>query len=174
MRRSLMIATFASLLSLSAGCGAPPEELEAAGLEATGEVAQPVTLGYGLSVSARWFYAYVGTPTYGSTPQPVLRVDVLVDDAAVRQQVSGFDGREQVFVLVPKRLNGNLVWERHALNWAGTRSVNGKTMDLHESPMITGVDGTTLQTHGVAVGLDTNVGTHWGQQSGQNWPVTQS
>jgi hypothetical protein len=44
-------------------------------------------------------------------------------------------------------------------------------IDIHESGSVWGVDGPTLQTNGVAVGLDTNVGTIWTQAPGQNWPV---
>ncbi len=70
----------------------------------------------GVSVSATYRDVVVGTPTYGNdATAPVLTVRVEVDDAAIRAQVPGFDGREQVFVRGPKLKSGGTVWESHAL-----------------------------------------------------------
>lgn len=162
-----------SMLTL-AGCAFEADE-EAANLEAIDIWSEGLTAVSGVTVAATYQEVVTGTPTYGSpATSPVLAIHVEVDDAALRSQFPSFDGMEGAFALVPKQKNGALVWESVALTWKGT-TLKGYyaqiKVDIHESGSIWGVDWTTLQAHGVAVGLNTNVGTVWAQSSGQNWAV---
>jgi hypothetical protein len=175
VRRFLLSAVLASVFALSTACGGTPEaEVEAPA--SLGQSAAELTVSSGVIVSATYSYVVVGTPTYGNdATAPVLTVRVEVDDAAIRAQVPGFDGFEQVFVQVPKLQGGSVVWESHALTWKASRMGGYYAQiryDIHESGSIWGVHGPTLEQHGVAVGLNTNVGTLWAQQPGQNFPVT--
>jgi hypothetical protein len=129
----------------------------------------------GVTTVATYQEVVTGTPTYGyPATSPVLTIHVEVDDAALRKQFPSFDGMESAFALVPKQINGALVWESVALSWTGTTSKGyyGQiVIDIQESGSVWGVDWPTLGAHGVAVGLTTNAGTIWTQAPGQNWPV---
>jgi hypothetical protein len=175
MRRLLFSAALASVFALSTACGGA-SSVEVDSPERLGQSSGELTVSSGVTVSASYSYVVVGTPTYGNdATAPVLTVRVEVDDAALRAQVPGFDGMEQAFVQVPKRKNGVVVWESHTLTWKASRMGGYYAQiryDIHESGSIWGVDGPTLEQNGVAVGLNTNVGTLWAQQPGQNFPVT--
>lgn len=98
-----------------------------------------------------------------------------VDDAAIRAQRPGFDGFERPFVMLPAEHNGQVTWYRHELQYRGPGIAGPwkpNLVDTYELPEVTNVDRAALQKYGVAVGLETNVGTIWAQKPGENFGVT--
>lgn len=171
---SLSVLAFALL----AGCGLAPEAAEEAGDErsAVASRQQGLVSTSGIRVSATYQEVVTGTPTYGDpATSPMLRVQVEVDDTALRTAYPRFDGMERVFVRVPKLQSGALIWESVALRYSGQtrRGYYGEiVIDLHDSASIWNVDWPTLSRYGVAVGLDTNLGVIWAQNEGKNHAVT--
>lgn len=115
-------------------------------------------------------------PTYGTQfrDQSSLGVRVKVDDARLRQQFDGFDGLERPFALVPKEENGAVTWERHPLTYRGPGRegfYGERKVDQYELDALQNVDRRALEQYGVAVGLETNVGTLWAQDPGDNQKV---
>ena len=164
----LRAALLALSLTLPVAC-APVEADDAATWDA-----DAVTLRAGVTVDARYSHAFVGTPTYGSQQTPFLRVVVTVDDAAVRRAHPGFNGFEAPFARVPRASAGRVVWETVPLRYAGTSSAGyygQERRDRYELATPRAIDLATVQRLGVAVGLETNVGTLWAQDLGQNFPV---
>lgn len=134
------------------------------------------TITDGVVTTAEWRDLVVGTPTYGDpATEPFLRLEVVVDDAAVAAQVGGFDGLEQVFALVPRRLgDGSLRWESVDVPFVGPElsGYYGEVRrDRHETEWLRGLDVATARELGVAFGMDTNVGTVWLQGPDENTPV---
>jgi hypothetical protein len=161
-------ALLALTLSLPVAC-APVEDDTAATWDA-----DAVSLRSGVSVDARYRHAFVGTPTYGSAQTPFLTVAVSVDDVAIRRAHPGFNGFEAPFVRVPRTVDGRVVWESVALRYTGTFTAGyygQERRDRYELAASRAIDLATVQRLGVAVGLETNVGTLWAQEPGQNFAV---
>ena len=164
----LRTALLALSLSLPVACA--PVEDDATATWGT----DAVSLRTGVTVDARYRFAFVGTPTYGSEQTPFLSVTVAVDDVAIRRAHPNFNGFEAPFVRVPRTSNGRVVWESVALRYAGTFTVGyygQERRDRYELASPRAIDLATVQRLGVAVGLETNVGTLWAQEPGQNFPV---
>lgn len=117
--------------------------------------------------------------------QPQLTVSVTVDDEKVRSRADHFDGKERPFLLVPTTGAQSIDWKRveFADGFRRPRSFLGAPsgVDAEGNRVDTYVDHISLRTlnttpellaeHGVAFGIDTNVGTLWGQEQGQNHAV---
>ena len=170
---------FACLALLTAACaeGLPTD----AAIEDTVDAPIPTKArvsAEAIRVDAEWRSVSAGTPTYGYDPRAeILRIAVQVDDAAIRAQHPGFDGLESVFVLVPRATDGGLVWESHAVPyWAESRAgyYAQIVIDVHRTDWLHGLDVQAAIEHGVAIGLDTNVGTVWAQGPGENHPVVRA
>ncbi len=156
-------------LSLSAVACAPVEDDSAPTW-----AADAVVLRGGVTVDATWAWAWQGTPTYGSQQTPFLRMTVVVDDAAIRRAHLGFNGFEAPFARVPRAVGGRVVWESVPLRYVATMSAGyygQERRDRYELGATVALDLATAQRLGVAVGLETNVGTLWAQQPGQNFPL---
>lgn len=128
-----------------------------------------------IAVTASYFYAFPPgvTPTYGTEQKPYMTVEIRVDDSALRRAYPGFNGLEKAFLRVPRRADGRLVWETVAVPWKGTgrAGYQGQIVtDIHEVRAVE-IDAEAVTSHGIAVGLTTNVGTVWAQQPGQNFRV---
>jgi hypothetical protein len=89
-----------------------------------------------------------------------------VDDDAVRQQADGFDGTERAFALLPRETAGGITWERKDLHWQG--ALDGRNDHHWLAVDSSSVDEAAVARHGVAFGLDTNVGTLWLQRGDAN------
>lgn len=177
--RLALALPFVCSLSLAIGCGLPPDSDVADSDGAGADIAtrtQAVVTGEGITVQATYQEVITGTPTYGDpATTPMLRVHVEVDDTTIRRSHPGFDGFERAFVRVPKLSGGRLGWDSVTLRYSGqTRRgyYADIPIDLHDSDNIWNVDWATLAKHGVAVGLDTNVGVVWAQDTDHNFPVT--
>ena len=112
-------------------------------------------------------------------------VSIEVDDEKIRNDASHFDGMEKPFVLVPTYGAESIDWKR--IDMASSyRSPNshlgaptgfdgdGNRVDTytnHISLRSLNTSPELLSEHGVAVGLETNTGTLWGQSPGKNHPV---
>ena len=99
-----------------------------------------------------------------------IEFEVQVDDKEVGRQVTGFDGFESAFVMLPRTTPEGVAWERKTLDFAGSniRSKTGRMIDVHRG-MQTGVDLAAISQYGFAVGIETNKGTVWAQNSGGNY-----
>lgn len=164
----LRTALLALSLSLPVACA--PVEDDGAPTWAT----DAVSLRAGVTVDLRYRHVFFGTPTYGSQQTPVLLATVSVDDAAIRRAHGGFNGFEAPFLRVPRTVGGRVVWESVPLRFAGTFSAGyygQERRDRYELAATVALDLATVQRLGVAVGLETNVGTLWAQEPGQNFPV---
>ncbi len=108
------------------------------------------------------------------TKRTDLDASVKVDDQQIRASAPGFDGQERPFVMLPAEHEGKVTWYRHDLQYRGT-GVAGpwdtRHLDSYDLPSVTNVDRGALQKYGMALGVDTNVGTLWAQKPGQNFPV---
>lgn len=157
------------------GCGEAGALDGAADPEEVGAVTQSLVSTTGITALATYQEVVTGTPTYGSpATSPVLTVHVEVDDAALRKGYPAFDGLERALVRVPKLSAGRVVWESVGLRYSGQtrRGYFAEIpIDLHDSGSIWGVDWATLQAHGVAIGIETNLGTIWAQDEGKNLAV---
>lgn len=167
------LRTIASLLALSlsltAAC-APVDGLD----EAATQEADAVVLREGVTVDARYRFVYTTTPTYGSQPDAVLTVTVSVNDATVRRANPGFNGFEAPFVRIPRAENGRVLWESVALRYVGTSPTGyygQERLDRYELASARRIDLPTVQRLGVAVGMETNVGSLWAQSPDRNHPV---
>ena len=93
-----------------------------------------------------------------------------VRDDFVRQQVQGFDGLERPFALLPEDAAGSL-WKKVELSYQSTaRSpAISSPIDRYQLVLNPGdFSPSAVAAHGIAWGLDTNVGTLWLQAPGQN------
>jgi hypothetical protein len=110
--------------------------------------------------------------TYRTDADVTVRLSV--DDKAIRSQVDGFDGMERPFAMLPSDKGGTLTWFRHELKHRGA-GVEGffgeRPVDVYELAPVHNVDLEAVKMHGVAIGLETNVGTLWAQKPGENTPV---
>lgn len=128
----------------------------------------------------RW--ATDGVPRGLAPPQVTaerteLQVTMQVKDRFLKEALPGFDGLERPFALVPRKQEGEVVWERLALDHVGTRSP-GETawtrptdrtrIDDYLAVGAFDVDAEAIREHGIALGIDTNVGTVWAQAPGDN------
>lgn len=108
------------------------------------------------------------------TERTDLEASLKVDDQKIRAQAPGFDGRERPFVMLPAEHEGEVTWYRHELQYRGPGLAgpwDHTPVDSYELERVTNVDRAALQKYGVALGVDTNVGTLWAQTPGQNFPV---
>jgi hypothetical protein len=173
VRNLLLAASIVSLTTL-VGCAAPADD-------ATGSTQEDITSAKepGVEVDAVYRYVVTGTPTYGyDATEPFLWIDIVVDDAAIRRQHPGFDGYERPFVLLPRKdASGAITWERRELAYRG-QSQRGymalRPVDLYglASTKLSSGDLQAVLAEGVAVGLDSNVGTIWAQDAGKNFVPT--
>lgn len=121
----------------------------------------------------------VGTPTYGAeATEPLLSVELRVEDALLATAHPGFDGQERPFVLIPREEYGDVRWERIALHYRGQLSRGyfaERRLDVYDvsGVKLSEADLTLTRGLGVALGLETNVGTIWLQSTGDNFPVTE-
>src|SRR5687767_11020086 len=118
--RTSNVALFAALFAVFAAAPAcaPRADDDDASASTTDAASEGQALGAGVVVKASYAMVVTGTPTYGNdATEPVLNVEVEIDDAEVRRQHPGFDGYENVFVLVPNRDGG---WQSSPLAWKGT------------------------------------------------------
>jgi hypothetical protein len=106
-----------------------------------------------------------------------LQVTMQVNDRFVKAALPGFDGLERPFALVPRQRTGELTWERVPLTFAGTDTsgVHGLRNPEHQTRIdrylavgVFDVDTDAIRSHGIALGMDTNVGTVWAQAPGEN------
>jgi|GEM_PF-3795377 len=172
--RLVLVAMLASG-ALLVGCASEAEEdVGAAAETTTQEVASAKEPG--IDVKATWRRVVTGVPTYGyEATEPFLALEITVDDAKVRAQHSGFDGFERPFALVPRAgvRSGDVRWERVELAFRG-ESRHGyygeQRRDVYEVKGIrlAEADVEVVLSLGVAVGLETNVGTVWAQDPGDN------
>jgi hypothetical protein len=128
----------------------------------------------GLDVTVRTAMVPTGTPTYGYNPQaPVMTVELRVEDSTLRQRRPRFNGLERPFALVPQALEGGATrWVRVPLTYQHTARAGyyGQiAVDVYSLGPARVADLDTLERLGVAVGLDTNVGTLWAQDPGANF-----
>lgn len=134
--------------------------------------------GGAISVEAEWRSVSAGTPTYGYDPRAeIVRIEVRVDDAAIRAEHPGFDGLESAFALVPRHTDGGLVWESHEVPFRvqSRAGYYGQVViDVHRTDWLHGLDVEAAIEYGIAVGLDTNVGPIWAQGPGENFPLVEA
>ncbi len=179
MRTRFAIAARTLIVSLAAlsfqGCALSPDEALDFGDET---VAQSVASRRepGLDVTVRTTMVPTGIPTYGYNPQsPVITVQLRVTDSTLRQRHPRFDGFERPFALVPGAAGGGVRWVRVPLVFRHTTRTGyyGQTpVDVYElgpSRLADLADLDRVESLGVAVGLDTNIGTLWAQDPGQNY-----
>jgi hypothetical protein len=167
---------FSTLVGL-VGCSAAEPEAstdDTAGLTSSREP--------GVDVNATYRFAFSGIPTIGSeNPDvPLLTMKITVDDEAIRRQHPGFDGLERVFAMVPRRAGGQTTLERIELPFDHSELrgfIQLRYVDVHaiENLHLSKDDLAATLAEGIAVGLDTNVGTLWAQEPGHNFvPVPAS
>lgn len=123
--------------------------------------------------NAKTLSYFEGTPTYGSQPVHALDLRVSVNDAEVQKQ-HGYDGFERPFAMIPRKVDGNIVWEKHALEFAGHGRAGyfgDQRTDEYVLPRGLKIDAATVKSLGVAVGMDTNAGQVWAQRPGDNADV---
>ncbi len=127
----------------------------------------------GLDVEASVASRSVGTPTYGYDPRGLfLTVRTSVEDSVVREKRPAFDGLERAFALVTVVENGQSRTVRLELPYAHTRRAGyygQRVIDVYEATVR--LDALAVE-RGVAVGLDTNVGTVWAQDPGDDFVIT--
>lgn len=165
MRTALALAAFAVLAT---ACAVEPSAPE----EGTTESPLASKKSRAIDVVAEATSRSVGTPTYGYDPRGTfLEVEVSVDDRALREEHPGFDGLERAFALVTVADGATERTVRIELPFLHGRRTGyyaERTLDVH---------GTTLRndalvvSRGVAVGLETNVGTIWAQERGDDFPI---
>jgi hypothetical protein len=102
-----------------------------------------------------------------------LHLEAAVHDRDVRDRVDpSFDGMERPFAYLPDPTSGAFV--RKYLAYSGTAPGSGVApdTDFYELVLKPGAyDLAHAMLHGVAVGLETNVGDVWLQSSGDDYPV---
>lgn len=123
----------------------------------------------GINASAQLYSYFDTTPTYGTPEKTGVDVKLDVTDAYVKQQFD-YDGFERPFALVPTEVNGKVEWKREALEYKGTHV--GGYMDLKPVDSYElndrDVSRELVAKYGIALGMETNNGTVWLQQPGQN------
>lgn len=115
-------------------------------------------------------------PTYGTQTHPETSVDLRIslDDAALRQQLPGFDGLERPFVMIPSEKDGQITWWRHELKYSGSGREGfyaDRAVDTYRLETVHNVDRAAVEKYGILVGVDTNVGTAWAQGAGSSHRV---
>jgi len=133
------------------------------------------TVTSGINVNAQTHSYFEGTPTYGSTPVYGLDVKVGVNDAEVRKQFD-YDGLERPFVMIPTKVDGQVQWQTQDLVHTGTSRTGyfgDQPVDDYALPKNVKVDLDAVRQYGIAIGMHTNNGDVWAQQSGQNFKVTE-
>ena len=123
----------------------------------------------GVNASAQLYSYFDTTPTYGTPEKSGVDVRLDVDDSQVRKQFD-YDGFERPFALVPTEVDGKVEWKREALQYQGSHL--GGYIDLHSIDSYElnarDVNRDLVARYGIALGMDTNHGTVWLQQPGQN------
>ena len=101
-------------------------------------------------------------------------LQVQVDDAKVRSQLDGFDGMERPFAMVPyQHGNGPVEWRKVDLGYETTEfnpQSHALTDDYGFASPISMKDN-VADKYGIVIGMDTNEGTVWAQDYGQNFQV---
>jgi hypothetical protein len=176
----LVAAALSAALCALSGCAVPGGEVG----DDAAQTAEPEVRSAKVSaieVDATYRMVVIGTPTYGfDATEPFLTIQVIVDDAALLREQPGFDGYERAFALVPRAGEGGGGWERIEIPFAH-RQVRGymssvRWVDVHRavSLRLSDADLSLLLSEGVAIGLETNVGTIWAQDAGENFAVTRA
>jgi hypothetical protein len=167
LRRSLSALAFAVAAALAvgvAGCSATPDaEIAESGGDAIVSSNEPA-----IDVDATYRMVFSHVPTLGSeTPDlPLLTVDVTVDDQVFRQMHPAFDSLERAFIIIPRRTDGQIWLDRIEMPF-DHRSLVGTTalrwVDVHslKDVHLSMDDLSLVRSQGIAVGLDTNLGTVW-------------
>ncbi|MCC6809779.1 MAG: hypothetical protein IT381_20285 [Deltaproteobacteria bacterium] len=104
-----------------------------------------------------------------------LTISVSIQDRTLRDKVgAGFDGMERPFAYMPNPANGG-VFEKKYLSFVGTTPASGPRPDSDHFKLVLKAgefDLAAAMLHGIAVGLDTNVGEVWMQAPGDDHKVT--
>lgn len=169
---ALSLGTFATL----AGCAveSTPEGTAESTEQSVVSAVEP-----GIDVEVKSRLGLIDTPTYGYYPTaPYVSVSILVEDAKLRATHPGFDGYERPFVLLPRATGtpGEVRWERQTPVYRGV-TLRGyyadRRLDMFEldARRMSDADFKLAREHGIAVGMDTNVGTIWAQTPGKNFEV---
>lgn len=120
-------------------------------------------------------YANVSATTKPNRKTPTsVRLEVTVNDKALRNTGHDFNGLEQAFALVPTRNKKNQIeWKRVEIPFAHRSSDRGGNMyDIHSvSIKGTGIRTEDLKNLGVAYGLKTNTGEVWLQYADDNYKL---
>jgi hypothetical protein len=165
-------------LVLVAGCTASADPNSGGATEVASSDLTTSSTEPGIAVDATYRLAFDGTPTIGSEPTvPYLTLRVVVDDRLVREAHPGFDGLERVFVMLPRKQGGVTHVERVELPFDHSELqgfISLYWVDVHQNERlrISTDDLDAVRAEGIAVGLDTNVGTVWAQRPGETFPVT--
>lgn len=139
----------------------------------------------GMRVNATWRNVVTGVPTYGyDATEPFASVEVVVDDPIVREKHPGFDGYERPFILLPRKDAAGVVrWERIDLPHTGGERYDdyynyntAKVRDLYQvkGVKLSATDLEAVLEFGIAVGMESNVGTIWAQDVGKNFIPTKA
>jgi hypothetical protein len=165
---SLLLLAAVSLLGF--GCAAPSAPVTSD--EAYEGAGEPH-----FYVEATYRRVLTDVPTYGYYPtEPRVSIAVETEDAAMAREHPGFDGYERAFVLLPRQTGRGVLWERLDLRYTGPGRhgyFGERRFDTYavDAVRLTDEDLSLVLEHGVAVGFDTNVGTVWAQEPGENYPV---
>jgi len=170
---SFVIVAIAGAL---AGCVTPVDAAEDVENIAS---AQTSALEPAVTIDAEWFRAVTRTPTYGDDGMsPFLTINVTVEDDLLRRSRPTFDGFERPFALIPRADGDAVRWERLDLPFRAT-GLRGyialRPYDAYETARavpLSEADLAVISREGIAVGLDTNVGTIWAQNFRENTSVT--
>jgi hypothetical protein len=101
-------------------------------------------------------------------PQEVF-LQVRVNDAKIQEQVPKFNGKEDVFALVPRETADGVQWDPVKLDWKYDGTENGNTIDIHQAYIpYADADVAAIGKYGVAFGMNTNEGTLWLQHPDHN------
>lgn len=120
--------------------------------------------------------AFIPSVTVRRTPGRAATAElaVKVKDVLIKQQLSGFDGMEHAFAMVPKERGGKVTWQRVELGYAGPTIAgyyDRELVDLHTAK-VSQADAKAIAKYGAAFGVETNEGVVWAQTSGHNTKPT--
>ncbi len=172
--KSAVALLVSAALALS-GCAEPTQEegIEQAEANFDASGREP-----GISTTATYRLYFNHIPNI-SGPDPKgfrLVVSVVLEDSVLRKSHPGFDGYERVFSLIPRHTADGTRYERLDLKYESTTggAWNCCTFDRHRAELqMTSEDLPVLEADGIAIGLETNVGTVWAQAPGRNFTVTE-
>lgn len=101
-------------------------------------------------------------------------VSLKVKDHQIKRELSGFDGMERAFAMLPKVKNGQVSWQRYELGYKG-QAIAGyydrSVVDVH-SLKVSRADAKAIAQYGAAFGVETNQGVVWAQSGDRNTKPT--